>query len=143
MLAMVTGLREGELLGLRWSDVDLDAGTVTVRGSMQPDERGRRVIDETKTRSSRRLVVLPRLTAAALVRHRSVQARERLRAGPRWEALGLVFPNTVADRSCRRTCCSVPCIRCWSGLGCRGCASMTFATARRRCCWPGGCTRRW
>jgi integrase len=70
VLALVTGLREGELLGLRWSDVDLDAGKVTVRGSMQPDERGRRVIDETKARSSRRLV--PRLTAAALVRHRSV-----------------------------------------------------------------------
>jgi integrase len=95
VLALVTGLREGELLGLRWSDVDLDAGTVTVRGSMQPDEHGRRVIDETKTRSSRRLVVLPRLRVAALVRHRSVQPRERLRAGPRWEELGLVFPNPV------------------------------------------------
>ena len=95
MLALVTGLRERELLGLRWSDGDLDAGTATVRGSMQPDERGRRVIDETKTRSSWRLVVLPRLTAAALVRHRSVQAREscgRGRAGRRW---GLVFPNPV------------------------------------------------
>jgi integrase len=95
VLALVTGLREGELLGLRWSDVDLDAGTVTVRGAMQPDERGRRVIDETKTRSSRRLVVLPRLAVAAMLRHRTVQARERLRAGSRWEELGLVFPNTV------------------------------------------------
>jgi integrase len=75
--------------------VDLDAGTVTVRGSMQPDEHGRRVLDETKTRGSRRLVVLPHLAVAALVRHRTVQARERLRAGPRWEELGLVFPNTV------------------------------------------------
>jgi integrase len=95
VLALVTGLREGELLGLRWSDVDLDAATVTVRGSMQPDERGRRVIEETKTRSSRRLVVLPRLAVAALLGHRTVQARERLRAGPRWQELGLVFPNAV------------------------------------------------
>jgi integrase len=95
VLALVTGLREGELLGLRWSDVDLDAATVTVRGSMQPDDRGRRVIEETKTRSSRRLVVLPRLAVAALLSHRTVQARERLRAGPRWQELGLVFPNTV------------------------------------------------
>jgi integrase len=46
-------------------------------------------------RSSRRLVVLPRLAVAALLRHRTVQARERLRAGPRWGELGLVFPNTV------------------------------------------------
>ena len=95
VLALVTGLREGELLGLRWPDVDLDASTVAVRGSMQSDEHGRLVIDETKTRGSRRLVVLPRLAVAALVRHRAVQARERLRAGPRWEELGLVFPNTV------------------------------------------------
>jgi integrase len=61
-VALATGLRQGELLGLSWQDVDLDAGRITVRRALQR-VNGKRVLVEPKTRKSRR--TLP-LTAAAV-----------------------------------------------------------------------------
>ncbi|MFL6238638.1 MAG: site-specific integrase [Actinomycetes bacterium] len=90
-VAMMTGMREGELLALRWRDVDLKRGTVQVRGSRQHDG----TIRETKTAGSRRLVLLPRVACEALGRHRASQASERLRLGPEWEDNDLVFANKV------------------------------------------------
>ena len=81
LLAVTTGLRRGELLGLRWEDLDLDKGTLRVRG--------------TKTAASRRPAVLPAPVAEALRRHRSAQLEEKLRAGPVWREHGMVFPTTV------------------------------------------------
>ncbi|MGZ6344175.1 MAG: tyrosine-type recombinase/integrase [Candidatus Limnocylindrales bacterium] len=49
--AIATGMRQGELLGLRWSDVDVDAGTITVRHSLR---RVTRTLAEPKTDSARR-----------------------------------------------------------------------------------------
>jgi integrase len=95
VLAVTTGLREGELLALRWSDVDLESGSLRVRGSLQP-VRGRGLVTlEPKTPRSRRQVVLPRVAVEALVRHRRAQDGERRAAGARWRDLGLAFPNTV------------------------------------------------
>jgi integrase len=64
-VAVVTGLRQGELLGLRWSDVDLSAGTLTVRHALQCVD-GRLQLVETKTPRSRRTVPLPELALRAL-----------------------------------------------------------------------------
>ena len=63
-VAVGTGLRQGELLGLRWSDVDLSAGTLTVRQSLQRVD-GKLTAVETKTARSRRTVPLPELALSA------------------------------------------------------------------------------
>ena len=64
-MAVVTGLRQGELLGLRWSDVDLEAGTLTIRHALQRID-GQLQLVETKTPRSRRTVPLPELALRAL-----------------------------------------------------------------------------
>ena len=69
--ALGTGLRQGELLALRWQDIDLMAGKLTVRHSLQ---RFTRELAETKTDRSRRTLRLPASVTAALAAHREQQA---------------------------------------------------------------------
>jgi integrase len=90
VLALATGLRQGELLGLGWPDVDLSAGVLTVRRSLQ---RVNGVIDfvEPKTLRSRRTVSVPASVGDLLRRHRQRQAGERLKAGSVWQENDLVF----------------------------------------------------
>ena len=90
VLAVTTGMRQGELLGLRWRDVDLDAGMLQIRGSMQATPDGLRIM-EPKTPGSRRQVALSKQPIDALRRHRVAQAAERLRIGAAWEDGDLVF----------------------------------------------------
>lgn len=86
-------MRQGELLGLRWRDVDLDRAALQVRMSLQ-ETTGRYILAETKTAHSRRSVALAPATVAALRAHRARQDAERLALGAAWDgALDLVFPN--------------------------------------------------
>lgn len=94
VLAVTTGMRQGELLGLRWRDVDFDACALQIRGSMQATPDGLRIM-EPKTRTSQRRVTLSREPVDALRRHRVAQAEERLQLGAAWEDNGLVFANVV------------------------------------------------
>jgi integrase len=89
-VALAIGLREGEAFGLRWSDVDLDAGTLTVRHSLQRID-GKPVLVEPKTARSRRTITLPTVAIVALRRHEVVQQQERLGAGAGWTHHSLVF----------------------------------------------------
>ena len=89
----MTGLRRGELLGLRWQDVDLDAGTLSVRQTVQISRTAGIQFEEPKTEKSRRQVTLPVVLVEALRRHRVAQAKERLVAGPDYQDHGLVFPR--------------------------------------------------
>ena len=98
VLALHTGLREGELLGLRWDDLDLDAGGAT------PTLRVRRTLSETRTghkfeppKSGKgRSIKLSRKAVEALRSHRARQAGEKkLRLGSLWQEGGLVFPTTT------------------------------------------------
>ncbi len=93
-VAIASGLRQGELAGLRWQDVDLAAGTLTVRYAMQRVE-GKPTFVEPKTALSRRTVTLPASAAAALKTQRVRQVEERLLAGDRWQDWGLVFASTI------------------------------------------------
>jgi integrase len=92
MTAIGLGLRQGELLALRWSDVSLDAGTVTVRHTRNV-RTGE--LAEPKTERSRRTLRLGAELRAALREHRRRQVEERLAAGTRWHDEGYVFaaPN--------------------------------------------------
>ncbi len=95
VLAITTGMRQGELLGLRWSDVDLAGCWLQVRRALQYQPGMGYVFVEPKTATSRRRIQLPTVVVAALHRHRPRQVAERLAAGPLWTDFDLVFPNTV------------------------------------------------
>jgi integrase len=88
------GLRQGEILGLRWPDINLVAGTVSVRQSLQR-VGGKLTAVDTKTDRSRRSVRLPQVTAAALVRHQARQQEERQSAGSLWKENDFVFTTTI------------------------------------------------
>lgn len=85
VLALTTGIRQGELLALRWRDVDLASGAVMIRRSLQ---RLNGVVEfvEPKTERNRRTVPVPAFACAVLAQHRDDQDRERAAAGARWQA---------------------------------------------------------
>ncbi|MFF4405876.1 tyrosine recombinase XerC [Streptomyces sp. NPDC001404] len=89
MLAVGLGLRRGELVGLRWQDVDLDARTIYVRKQRQR-VRGENYEDSTKNRRKRALP-LPALCVAPLRWQRLRQQAMRAKAGGAWQASDLVF----------------------------------------------------
>ncbi|MGW9068970.1 tyrosine-type recombinase/integrase [Streptomyces yangpuensis] len=90
-LALRTGLRKGELLGLHWEDLDLIAGTVTIRRSLQRTRTGGLTHLPTKTRASERRIALPTECVHSLKKHQEQQEREREEAGASWKGMGLVF----------------------------------------------------
>jgi len=90
ILALATGMRRGELLGVRWKDVDLGRRTLQVRqtvGSL----RGRIEFKPPKTRSSMRTVSLPKEVVAILREHKRRQNERRLALGEAWNDHDLVF----------------------------------------------------
>ncbi|MGW2635656.1 tyrosine-type recombinase/integrase [Streptomyces sp. NPDC001348] len=90
-LALRTGLRKGELLGLRWEDLDLDGGTASIRRTLQRTRSSGLATLPTKTISSERRIALPASCITSLRAHRQRQARERDRAGSEWQGSGHVF----------------------------------------------------
>lgn len=92
--ALGTGLRQGELLALRWEDVDLDAGRLRVRHTLAR-VNGKLELLEPKTDRSRRSVGLPEIVVTALRAHRTRQRMERLVAGSRWVDTGHVFATSI------------------------------------------------
>ncbi|MFK0258983.1 tyrosine-type recombinase/integrase [Streptomyces sp. NPDC090445] len=90
-LALRTGLRKGELLGLRWEDLDLDGGTASIHRSLQRTRTGGLTTLHTKTRASERRIALPTECIHSLKTHREHQQAERQAAGTGWTDSGLVF----------------------------------------------------
>lgn len=87
---VTTGVRRGEALGLRWSDVDLEAGTARIVQTISSVDHVP-TVSEPKTAAGRRLLRLDQATVATLRRHRKVQNEERLLLGEGWQDHGLVF----------------------------------------------------
>lgn len=94
VIALTMGLRRGEILGLRWSDVEESTGVLWVRQAVQRVD-GRLLLVEPKTHRSRRPLPIPSLALAAIDRQKSRQAAERLAVGPAWQDNGLVFASVV------------------------------------------------
>jgi len=92
--AVALGLRQGEILGLQWSDVDLENSRLRVRAALQRVD-GRLVQVEPKSASSRRTIQLPVVCAAALARHKIDQDVTRRWAGTRWQETGYVFTTRI------------------------------------------------
>jgi len=93
VLALTTGMRQGELLALRWRDVDLDRGALSVTGPLQWSKGEGLIISEPKTARSRRQLQLASMAVAALRQHRASQAAEILAAEAWDQTADLVFPN--------------------------------------------------
>lgn len=94
VLACSTGMREGELLALRWQDVDLARRTVQVRMNVQ-ETLGRYILAETKTAYSRRTVALTQAAVDALTEHWQQQQRVKAQMGSKYDdSLNLVFSNS-------------------------------------------------
>lgn len=93
LLALMVGLRRGELLGLQWQDVDFATARLSVRRQLSHGRDGNgATFAPLKTGSSERTVNLPTLVLEALRQHRGAQETEALRAGTRgWTDAGLVF----------------------------------------------------
>ena len=98
VLAVHCGLRKGELLALRWEDIDLDAAkpALQVRRTLTRGEKGRGWIVGASTKSDKgRRVRLTRRAVAALRDHRKRQLEERMSLGGLWQDQGLLFPNEI------------------------------------------------
>ena len=90
LLLATTGLRRGEALGLRWSDLDLDGARASIRQTVIAVKHSA-MLGTPKTAKGRRTVTLDSGTVAALREHRKRQAAERLLMGAGWTDTDLVF----------------------------------------------------
>jgi integrase len=101
VLAVHTGLRQGELLGLKWDDIDLQARTLQVRRALTTAKGGPRLAAP-KTKGSRRRVSLTRVAAQAFKSHLERQLEEIDRADSLWQENGLVFASETGAPLDRR-----------------------------------------
>ena len=100
--AAFSGLRRGELLGLKWSGVDFGQGTLGVSRGLVWTKDGP-LFTQPKTASSRRVVPVGVSVLAVLKAHRRDQLERRLRLGAAWPANDLVFPDDLGRPQCPAT----------------------------------------
>ncbi len=93
-LAVTIGMRMGEILGFRWSDIDFTKRTLSVSQALSKAEKGY-MMQEPKTKSGKRNIALSLSSLVILERHKRVQAAEKLRAGSMYQDQGLVFASGV------------------------------------------------
>jgi integrase len=92
ILDLTTGMRQGELLALKWQDVDLAASTLRITATLYRRKARDFAFTPTKTRKSDRMVMLVPIAIEALRAHKVRQNQERLALGDAWRDLDLVFP---------------------------------------------------
>lgn len=106
-LALFTGMRRGELLALRWEDVDLTRKVLSVTGTLSRGKDGAYEFGQPKSAAGRRSIALSDSVIKSLQKHRTRQAEIRLRVGALYTDMGMVFasqggeplhPNTLARR---------------------------------------------
>lgn len=94
-LALHTGMRRGELAGLRWSDVDLDGGTLTI--AQQRTTAGSKTVTMAPKARSQRQLILADPTVSSLRKHLERQLIERFDAGVAWVESGYVFVDESGE----------------------------------------------
>jgi integrase len=93
-VAVAVGMRQGEILGLKWESVDLEKGTLNVRAALQYVDK-KLIQVEPKSPKSRRTIQLPATCVSALAAHKARQDEERKWAGSRWRETGYVFTTRI------------------------------------------------
>ncbi len=101
-LALATGMRRGELMGLKWQDIDFSTNTLQIRRTLSripskmSDEKGKGYEEsEPKTKKSPRSIVIAPFAIEALKQHRVRQLEAKLKAGPAWQDHNYVFCTSV------------------------------------------------
>jgi integrase len=168
LAAVTTGMRQGELLGLRWGDVNLALGVAAVQqtfyrlgGNRKLGESAQMLFKPPKTEKARRQVVLPAVLVEELRTLQSEQAERRRLLGDRYEDRDLVFcqangkplhAHNVARRDLRRVLALESLrakLRAEGGrktpyqMGSHRFVSTTSGTVMRPSCCSRGCTRKW
>lgn len=92
-MAVVTGMREGELLALRWSNINVEQRRLLVLHTVSYIARYGYIENEPKTKAGRRTIQLPSFLLDMLQEHRVQQNEQRLKVGDAWEDRDLVFPD--------------------------------------------------
>lgn len=95
-VAITTGMRHGELVGLRWQDINFEEGSLFVHRTVQYT-RNRFQESEPKTPQSRRRILLSPFVLVKLHEHRAAQEQHRIKAGSMWRNRGLVFCNKEGE----------------------------------------------
>jgi integrase len=95
-LALTTGMRPGELCGLKWDDVDFDDGAIRVQRTLVRDKNGWYLRDP-KTARGKRLIPIPQQTIDALRAHKARQAKERMKHAKIWRDHGFVFCSVIGE----------------------------------------------
>ena len=96
-VALATGMRRGEMLGLRWQDINFETMSLQVRRTVGFGKNHKYVENEPKTSSGRRRIVLPQFVIDALKQHRLQQIERRLQVGEAWIDRDLVFCKDNGD----------------------------------------------
>jgi integrase len=91
-VALLLGLRQGEALGLTWSDIDIEGKKIRVHNQIQKIN-GKRIFTSLKTDSSNRIVMIGDSTSLALEAHRVIVQQMESKMGKSWIDMDLVFPN--------------------------------------------------
>ena len=100
-LAVSTGLRQGELLGLKWSDIDFQNQSLQVKRQLQRQKKGL-VFTDPKSEASRRVVLLGNTTIEKLLLHKISLEEEKETIGKRWKEMDLIFPSTIGTPTDQR-----------------------------------------
>jgi integrase len=95
VVAVTGGLRLGELLGLRWADLNWENGTLQVRRTLGRTKKYGLSFSEPKTQKGRRSVTLPQVAIEALRRHKARQNEEKMKLRNVWDDGDLIFPNEI------------------------------------------------
>jgi integrase len=94
-VALATGLREGELSGLKWSDINWDRGSIKIQRQVQRIAHQGLVFSPPKTETGNRILALGKQTLAKLQEHHQRQEQQKLLAGDRWQENDLIFPTII------------------------------------------------
>ena len=94
-IALTLGARRGEILGLKWDDIDLGQQTLEIRRTLKRRSHHGLVLAEPKTSAGKRKLPLTDELNESLRRHRSRQAADRLAAGEAWQDQDFVFTTTI------------------------------------------------
>ncbi len=94
-LALTTGMRQGELLGLKWADLDWEKGTLLIQRQLQRVEHQGLALVPPKTKAGRRSIKLGQGMLDKLISHRNQQELIKAAIGERWKENGLIFPSTL------------------------------------------------